>query len=182
MDVSNGVGVGVALFVQGCHFHCKGCFNPETWDFSKGKEWNDEIEEQFFELIKKPYVKRVSFLGGEPLAPENIETVCRLVKKIKDNFADKKIWIYTGYSIHISTFDRSFLFTSQDWIEFGKYGQTPLNNRAAVFPLCDYVVDGQFDISKQDIYNEHIIFAGSTNQRVINVQESLKQHKIICLE
>lgn len=68
MDISNGIGVGVSLFVQGCPFHCKDCFNPETWDFNGGKEWTDETLVAFLKYTNKPYVRRVSFLGGEPLA------------------------------------------------------------------------------------------------------------------
>ena len=75
MDISNGEGIGVSLFVQGCHFHCKNCFNSETWDFAGGKAWTDSTEEKFLQLINRPYIKRVSILGGEPLADENVETI-----------------------------------------------------------------------------------------------------------
>ena len=98
MDVSNGWGVGISLFVQGCHFHCKGCFNQDTWDFNGGKEWTPEIEKKFIELANKEYIKRISFLGGEPLAKENVETVLWLIKTLKSNYPDKKIWLYTGHT------------------------------------------------------------------------------------
>lgn len=158
MDVSNGDEIGVSLFVQGCHFHCKGCFNPETWDFNGGKEWTKEVEDKFFTLVGKPYIKRVSFLGGEPLADENVETVLRIIQKIHRTYPDKKIWVYTGYNWDevISSYDG-----------FGLY-------RAAVIFASDIVVDGKFQIDKQDLYNENICWAGSTNQRVINVRETLK--------
>ena len=68
LDISNGEGVGVALFVQGCHFHCYNCFNPDTWDFNGGKEWTQDTEDKLIELANKPYIKRLSILGGEPLA------------------------------------------------------------------------------------------------------------------
>ena len=74
MDISNGEGIGVSLFVQGCPYHCKGCFNKETWDFDGGKEWNIETHSAFIGLVSKPYVKRVSILGGEPLVAENVKT------------------------------------------------------------------------------------------------------------
>jgi len=92
-DVSNGIGIGVALYVQGCHFHCKNCFNQVTWDFNGGKEWTPDIEDKFIELADNKYIDRVSILGGEPLTPENYDTVLFLCKKL-----DKKIWIYTGYT------------------------------------------------------------------------------------
>ena len=129
MDISNGEGVGVALFVQGCHFHCHNCFNTETWDFNGGKEWTQEVKEKFLELIDKPYIKRVSILGGEPLADENLDDVLDLVTEInkrynfqkvdstnpckmgvsEDENADeirlslpnKSIWLYSGYELII---------------------------------------------------------------------------------
>ena len=84
MDISNGEGVGIALFVQGCHFHCKNCFNQDTWDFNGGKEWTKKTKNEFLELIEKPYIKRVSFLGGECLADENLEGVYDLIKDTLD--------------------------------------------------------------------------------------------------
>ena len=92
MDISNGENIGVSLFVQGCRFKCKNCFNKETWDFSGGKEWTKEIESKFFELIDRPYIKRISILGGEPLADENAEEVLNLIKEIKGRFPTKDIW------------------------------------------------------------------------------------------
>ena len=92
-DVSNGIGIGVALYVQGCHFHCKNCFNQVTWDFNGGKEWTSNIEDKFIELANNKYIDRVSILGGEPLTPENYDTVLSLCKKLS-----KKIWVYTGYT------------------------------------------------------------------------------------
>ena len=82
LDISNGEGVGVALFVQGCRFTCKNCFNPNTWDFNGGKEWTNEVEKKFFELANRPYIKRISLLGGECLAEENVEDVTVLAKKM----------------------------------------------------------------------------------------------------
>lgn len=133
LDISNGEGVGVALFVQGCPFnpHCYNCFNPETWDFNGGKEWTSEVKERFLELIDRPYIKRVSILGGEPLADKNLDGVLDLVTEInkrynfqkvdsanpckmgvsEDKNADeirlscpnKSIWLYTGYELSLKT-------------------------------------------------------------------------------
>ena len=100
MDISNGSGVGISLFVQGCHFHCKGCFNQETWDFNGGNEWTPEIEKKFLELANRPYIKRISILGGEPLANENVSTVMELIQKLKRQYPEKEsvalYWIYVG--------------------------------------------------------------------------------------
>ena len=156
MDVSNGEGLGISLFVQGCHFHCKGCFNQETWDFSGGKEWNKKIEDEFVALASPQYIKRISILGGEPLADENIAAVSNLIERLKIEQPDKKIWIYSGYT----------------W-------EAIMNlNKQLFISKADILVDGQFQIDKQDLYNEHIVFAGSTNQRVIDIKETIKQGKI----
>lgn len=165
MDISNGESVGVSLFVQGCHFHCHGCFNSETWDFSGGKEWTEKIENKFIELAGKPYIKRISILGGEPLADENVSTVFSIVQKLRKAYPDKKIWIYTGYLWDdICNVNETINFNQQS-IEL---------TRLMTVKLADIVVDGQFQLENQDLYNEKIVWAGSTNQRVINVKEQLK--------
>lgn len=93
-DISNGAGCGIALFVQGCHFHCKNCFNQSTWDFAGGKEFDANAKEILYSLLDNSHMTRLSILGGEPLAPENIKTVTEIAK----DFAGKKVlWLYTGY-------------------------------------------------------------------------------------
>lgn len=161
MDISNGEGVGVSLFVQGCHFHCRGCFNQETWDFNGGKEFTSQTARTLFSLIDRPYIQRVSILGGEPLCDENVSMVYQLIKEIKYRFPDKKIWLYTGYN-----FD-----------EIMKRGNTkestPWNTRMKAVLSVHVVVDGQFQLENQDLFNEHIVFAGSTNQRIIRIEDLL---------
>lgn len=98
MDISNGEGIGVSLFVQGCDFHCKNCFNSETWDFLKGQEWNEKTKNQFLKLVEKPFIQRVSILGGEPLHPENVQNVLKIVDEIRVSYPIKNIWLYTGYT------------------------------------------------------------------------------------
>lgn len=151
MDISNGEHIGVSLFVQGCWFCCKGCFNKEAWDFNGGKEWTQEIEDKFFELIDRPYIKRVSILGGEPLADENKSVVLDLIKRIKGKYPNKSIWLYTGY-----TFEEI----------------SSLNNLQYV----DVLVDGRYIEEQKDLTLE---FRGSKNQRLINVKKTLKENKIV---
>ncbi|MFG6393964.1 MAG: 4Fe-4S cluster-binding domain-containing protein [Lachnospiraceae bacterium] len=98
LDISNGNGIGIALFVQGCHFHCKNCFNQETWDFNGGKKWTPDTMEKFLRLADRPYINRISILGGEPLAEENIREVTNIASKCKKMFPDKKIWLWSGYN------------------------------------------------------------------------------------
>lgn len=155
MDISNGPGVGVSLFVQGCHLHCKGCFNSTAWDFNGGKEWNDDVKQKFLELASRPYIKRISILGGEPLSPENSYDIYELIVEIKDKLPDKVIWLYTGY-----------LF---------EYAINNQFNRK-ILELCDVVVDDRYVEELKDI---GLPWRGSSNQRIIDMQETLKQNKIV---
>ena len=169
-DICNGNDVGVSVFVQGCHFCCDGCFNRETWDFNGGKEWDKTIEKQFINLISKPYIKRVSILGGEPLADENLDLTMRIVNIVKYKF-DIPIWIYTGYTFEkiIKDFNRE----ADNYYE-NITDKTPLLERTkikryCIILKCQYLVDGQFEIDKQDLTYSKVKYAGSTNQRIIDI-------------
>ena len=186
MDISNGEGVGVALFVQGCHFHCYNCFNPDTWDFNSGKEWTPEIKDKFLELIDRPYIKRVSILGGEALADENLNDIFDLISEIKRRFSDTKtIWLYTGYTLKLSKLNyidpTDNYKTKQDYNFYTtESSKNIVSNflRSEVIEKVDTVVDGRYIDSQRDI---SLKWRGSSNQRVISVQESLKQGKVITL-
>jgi anaerobic ribonucleoside-triphosphate reductase activating protein len=141
--------------VQGCPFRCYNCFNPETWDFNGGKEWNEEIENKFMELAKRPYIKRISILGGEPLADKNLQGVLNLVNKIRLLLPQKTIWVYTGYT----------------WEQCLEH-----QIRKEIVTSCDVLVDGEYIDSQRDIT---LKWRGSRNQRVINIQETLAKNKII---
>lgn len=171
-DICNGNEVGVSLFVQGCPFHCKGCFNPETWDFNGGKEWTEETEKRFFELIGREYIHRVSFLGGSPLCDDNVETVLRLIMRIKALYPDKEIWVYTGLTWE-DIFDEGF-FSDKC---FNKDG--PDTWRNGVLQFIDVLVDGPFEYDKRDLT---LAFRGSSNQRIIDVQSSLKTGNVVLYE
>lgn len=171
LDISNGEGIGVALFVQGCPSpHCKNCFNPETWDFNGGKEWTQEVEKEFLNLIKRPYITRVSFLGGEPLAEQNLNGVLNLVDKIRLLFPKKSIWLYSRYTWE----ECNTLLKGID--EYCRTYNQNNKKRQQIISLCDVMVDGRFIDEKKDIT---LKWRGSSNQRVINIRESLKQNKIV---
>ena len=194
LDISNGEGIGVALFVQGCHFHCYNCFNPDTWDFNGGKEWTPDVKEKFLELIDRPYIKRVSILGGEPLADENLDDVLDLVTeinkrynfqkvdsanpckmgvsedtntdKIRLSFPNKSIWVYSGYKIEEVMFP----------LIVNKIPTKEKDKRIQIIKQCTVMVDGRYIDSQR---NPSKKWAGSDNQRVINISETLKQGKIV---
>ena len=171
MDISNGEGVGVSLFVQGCPFHCKNCFNSETWDFNGGKEWTEKTKNKFMELIDRPYIKRVSFLGGECLADQNLDVVLDLIKEISISFPEKTIWLYTGFTwedIMYRRMPHPPKYTQADFLQW--------NKRKEIISLCNVVVDGEYIDEQHNLSKK---WAGSYNQRVISVQESLAQNKVV---
>ncbi len=155
MDISNGPGVRVSIFMQGCEFKCPNCFNPETHDFKGGKEFTDEKIERVLELSAKDYIEGLSILGGEPLHPNNIEGTTKLAKAFKEKYPNKTIWIWSGFLFDKDLKDKEVL----------KY--------------IDVLVDGQY-VDK--LHNPTLKYCGSENQRVIDVQKSLKQKKIVLYE
>ncbi|MBP3255191.1 MAG: anaerobic ribonucleoside-triphosphate reductase activating protein [Clostridia bacterium] len=156
MDISNGPGVRVSIFMQGCAFHCKNCFNPETWDFNGGKEeFTDDTIKEVLELCEPEHIKGLSILGGEPMHPNNIEGTTKLAKAFKERYPNKTLWIWSGFLFDKDLKDKEVL----------KY--------------VDTLVDGQY---VDELHDFKLKWRGSSNQRVIDVQESLKQGKIITLE
>ena len=155
MDIADGPGVRVSIFMQGCAFHCKNCFNPETWDFEGGKEFTDETIDRVLELCGNENISGLSILGGEPMHPTNIEGTAKLAKAFKQKYPNKTLWAWTG-----------FLFDK--WVkdkEVAKY--------------LDVLIDGQYVDEKR---NPTLKWCGSENQRVIDVQKSLKEGKVILFE
>ena len=166
LDISNGEGVGISLFVQGCQFHCYNCFNSKAWDFNGGYEWTDQIEEEFLKLAQRPYIKRISILGGEPLAPENVESVLNLVNKIRLLFGEnKKIWLYTGYLWEV-IYEKSVIpnRTATDLV------------RLELVKQCDVVVDGLY---MDDLRDLTLQFRGSSNQRIIDIPKTLMKGEAV---
>ena len=154
MDISNGPGVRVSIFMQGCSFHCKNCFNQETWDFKGGKEFNDDTINKVLELCNKKHIKGLSILGGEPMHPSNIEGTTKLAKAFKEKFPDKNLWVWSGYKFDEDLKDK----------EVVKY--------------IDVLVDGTY---KDELHDFNLKWKGSSNQRVIDVQKSIKNDDISLL-
>ena len=165
-DISNGDGLGVALFIQGCNFKCKNCFNPETWDFNGGKEWTIEIEDKFIELASRPYIKRISLLGGECLDDKNLDGILNLVNRIRLLMPEKTIWLYTGYLYE--EIDANIDWDNNDNMCWQK--------RRDILYMCDILVDGRYIDSQRNI---SLRWRGSKNQRVIDIKKTLKQNEIV---
>lgn len=142
-DTANGPGVRVSLFVSGCTLRCKGCFNPESWDFSAGKPFTDETVETIFRFLDEPYVAGLSILGGDPLEESNVPVVTDLARRVKERYGDKRdVWLWTGRI-------------------YDKYADLPL------WQWVDTVVDGPF-VEKRKVTQKGLWY-GSDNQRVIPI-------------
>lgn len=156
IDISNGIGIRTSLFVQGCRRQCKGCFNPETWDFEGGKEWNEDAAEEFLSLAGGEHVAGATILGGEPMEPENRQTVKKLMMKLKQRFPEKNIWMYSSYLFEeIMEIDPELL------------------------QYLDVLVDGPFVEEEKDL---NLRFRGSGNQRIVDVKASLESEDIILFD
>ena len=155
-DISNGPGIRTSLYVSGCTHHCKGCFNASTWDFNSGVPYTEETEEYILEQLKER--DGLSLLGGDPF--DNLKDIdlYELVKKVKQQYPNKDIWCWTGY-----TYEE--IIKDEDMFEF--------------FSLLDVVIDGRFVESKKDI---KLRFKGSTNQKVIDVKKSIEENSCVILE
>ncbi len=160
-DVANGPGVRISLFVSGCSHYCKGCFNSIAWDYDYGKPFTDETIKEIIEFMDNPMISGLTLLGGEPMDPRNQEALVPLVEKVKEKYPDKTIWCFTGY-----------LFDDDIMEKF--YYTIPATKR--LLACFDVMVDGEFDMDLADIT---LVFKGSSNQRTIMVQESLKSGEIV---
>lgn len=174
LDISNGEGVGVSLFVQGCPFHCFGCFNSDTWDFNGGEEWTEKTKDKFMKLINRPYIKRISFLGGECLAEQNLDEILSLIKQIRISFPEKTIWLYTGFCWN--DIMCSFAGLQADCVVLNKKDIEAWEKRRKIISNVDVLVDGEYIDEQKDL---SLKFRGSKNQSVIDVKQSLAQNKMI---
>ena len=163
-DIANGEGVRVSLFVSGCTHHCPGCFNQDTWDFDYGKEYTQETEEEILNALAPDYINGLSLLGGEPFEPQNQAVLVELLRKVQERYPRKNIWCYSGY-----LFDKELLSESRARCEYTD----------EMLSMLDVLVDGRFVETLKDI---GLVFRGSSNQRVIDVQKSLEAGEIVLWE
>lgn len=161
VDIADGPGVRVSLFVSGCTHYCEGCFNSEAWDFEYGTPFDQSVIEKILEMINHEYIAGLTLLGGEPMHPRNQEMLLMLVRQVRTRFPEKSIWCYTGYD-----FETDILGTMM---------KESAVTRELV-SLIDVIVDGKF---VQEQKNLSLKFRGSENQRILNVKESLKEEKAV---
>ena len=161
VDIANGDGVRVSLFVSGCTHHCPGCFNPETWDFGYGVPFDRGAEERIMRLLDRSYINGLSLLGGEPFEPENQKDLLPFLRKARQKYPEKTIWMYSGY-----LFDEHMLKQSKIRTEYTD----------EILSLIDVLVDGRF---VEELHDITLKFRGSSNQRVIDVKKSLERGKVV---
>ncbi len=160
-DIANGKGVRTTLFVSGCRHHCKGCFQPQTWDFSYGEPYTAEVEEKIIASLSSEYISGLTLLGGEPFEPENQAVLASLLERVTKEYPNKNIWVYTGYLFEELT------------------GTLPSHARCEhtdkMLSFIDVLVDGEF---KEELKDISLRFRGSSNQRIIDVKRTFETGEI----
>ena len=164
VDVQDGTGIRVSIYVSGCHFHCKGCHNKEAWDFNYGKKFDESTIDYIIGLLDRSFISGLSILGGEPLELVNQQGLLPLVKKVKELYPDKNIWCYTGYDFEKDVYGKMYK----------EYSFT-----RELLDCIDIMVDGEFVEEKKLV---DLKFRGSTNQKKIDVQASLKAGSVVQLK
>ena len=160
-DIANGPGVRVSLFVSGCTHRCPGCFNEIAWDFNYGEPFTQETIDYILKLLEPAHIKGLTLLGGEPFEPENQPAILELLRQLKEKYPSKSVWAFSGY-----LYDKDILA--------GKLGSWEITREYLSY--LDVLVDGPFVQAKKDL---SLRFRGSSNQRLINVPESLKTGEVI---
>ena len=159
-DIANGVGVRTVLFVSGCTHHCKGCFQPETWNFEYGERYTKETEDEIIESLRPDYVDGITLLGGEPFEPENQRELVKLLRRIKKELPQKTVWSFSG-------------FTYEELMGDSRAVCEVTNE---MLSMLDVLVDGEFVEAKRNI---SLRFRGSENQRLIDMNKTRKEGKIV---
>ncbi len=159
-DIANGIGIRVTLFVSGCTHRCKGCFNPETWDFSFGDTFSKETENELLKALEPSYIDGLTLLGGEPMEPQNQQVLVQFLEKMKQMYPTKTVWCFTGY-----TFE-----------ELVGESRARCEVTEKILSLIDVLVDGEF---KEELKDISLRFKGSSNQRIIDVKKTLQSTEII---
>lgn len=170
-DVCNGTGLRVVLWLSGCSHHCYNCQNPQTWDPNSGIPFDESAKQEIFNELSKDYISGITFSGGDPLHENNLDEVLKLVKEIRISFPEKTIWLYSGYNFDLlnSKYNEykytAFAANADEWL-----------TRWEIISNVNVLVDGEYIDEQKDLT---LKFRGSKNQRVIDVQQTLKQGKVV---
>lgn len=168
-DVCNGIGLRCTIWLSGCSHHCPSCQNPQTWNPDSGIPFDESAKQEIINELSKDYISGITFSGGDPLHENNLKDVVNLIFKVKENFPQKTIWLYTGYSFEeLKEMYKTMQFS------FSPYNECRV--RWDIIKMCDVLVDGEYIEEQKDIT---LKWRGSKNQRVINIPETLKQNKIV---
>lgn len=159
-DMRNGEGLRVVLFVSGCSHHCDECQNPQTWDGTSGIEFDGNAFDEIFDALEKDYISGLTLSGGDPFYECNLSTVLHICSHAKKHHPEKTVWIYTGY-------------TFEELMDNHSYEN---DTRRLILKYCDVLVDGRYD---KELLDVNYPWAGSTNQRVISVSESLEKGEVV---
>ena len=159
-DIANGLGCRTVLFVSGCRNACKGCFQPQTWAFDYGNEFDEKVQKEILDSLAPAYVQGLTLLGGEPFEKENQKDLLPFVRKVKEMYPKKNIWAFTGY-----IYDKDLIPGGRKYTE----------DTDELLSLIDILVDGPFKEEEKDIT---LKFRGSRNQRVIDLQKTRKSGTI----
>ena len=162
-DIANGIGIRTVLFVSGCTHHCKGCFQPETWDFSYGQPFTEETEQNILDSLAPTYIHGLTLLGGEPMEPNNQRALLPLLRRLKAEYPNKTVWCYSGYTYE----------------ELTGVSRARCEITDEMLSLMDVLVDGEFVLEKKNI---SLRFRGSENQRIIDLPKTTAQGKIVLWE
>ncbi len=160
-DIANGEGVRVTLFVSGCTNRCEGCFQPETWDFTYGKPFTAETEQEIISMLAPDYINGLTLLGGEPFEPANQRALVGFVKRVKEIYPNKNIWAFSG-------------FTLEQLLSQSPHPRIEVTDE--LLSYIDVLVDGKFMLEKKNI---RLRFRGSENQRIIDLPKSLKSKNVV---
>ncbi|MBP3857149.1 MAG: anaerobic ribonucleoside-triphosphate reductase activating protein [Ruminiclostridium sp.] len=163
-DIANGSGVRVTLFVSGCTNHCEGCFQPQTWDFHFGSEFTRETEDELLEMLSPPYINGLTLLGGEPFEPENQRVLLPFLRRVKEKYPGKNVWVFSG-------------FTYEELHTEGSHCRCEFTDE--MLSLADVLVDGRFVLAKKDI---SLRFRGSSNQRIIDLRRTRAEGRLTLWE
>ena len=177
-DIANGEGVRVTIFVSGCTHHCKGCFQPETWNFSYGEEYTEETADKIIEMLKPIYIDGLTLLGGEPMEPDNQRALLPLLRRIRAELPSKNIWCYSGFTLENDLLETAEPHGGRVNADGSILSRPRCEATDEMLSLIDILVDGEFIAEQKNI---SLSFRGSENQRIIDLPASLASGSTVVL-